>query len=107
MRVIGISMVLMAFVLVSCQRKEAKVDYKLSDEQLTHLMYDVQLSDAAIMGTSGLHADTLKELFWTRLTKTYGLSRSEIRSEIEKLETDPQKMKTVFDSIKVWSDTIK
>jgi len=42
-----------------------------------------------------------------RLTTVYGLSRAEIKAEIEKLESDPERMKAVFDSIKVWSDTIK
>ena len=92
---------------MSCQKKEVKVEYKLSNQQLTRLMYDVQLGEAAMSGVTTERGDTLKELLWTRLTTVYGLSRAEIKAEIEKLESDPERMKAVFDSIKVWSDTIK
>ncbi len=97
----------LSLVLLSCKKQGTPVEYKLSDEQLTHLMYDVQLSDAAITSVSGVHGDTLRELFWNRLSTIYGLSEADIKSEIQKLESDPDKMKSVFDSIKVWSDTIK
>ena len=107
MRVIFISIILACLSFMSCQKKEVKVEYKLSDEQLIRLMYDVQLSEAALSGVTTERGDTLKEIFWTRLMTVYGLSKSEIKTEIEKLESDPEKMKTVFDSIKVWSDTIK
>lgn len=107
MRALFMTIFLLGFVLVSCKNQEVKVEYKLSDQQLTRLMYDLQWTDATITSISGQKADTLKELFWTRLTTIYGLSRSEIKSEVQKLESDPEKLKTVFDSIKVWSDTIK
>jgi hypothetical protein len=98
---------LMIILIFSCDKKEKKIEYKLSDDQLTHMMYDIQVSDAAIMGVTGTHGDTLRDIFWNRLTTIYGLSKEEIRSEVAKLESDPEKMKTVFDSIKAWSDTIK
>src|SRR5678809_722349 len=107
MRVILMCILFSTLVLFSCKKQIVRMNYKLNDEQLTHLMYDVQLSDAAIMGVSGHNADSLKTLLWTRLTTSYGLSRADIKSEIEKLQSDPEKMKAVFDSIKVWSDTIK
>ena len=107
MRVILLGILFSVLVLGACKKKIVRMDYKLNDDQLTHLMYDVQLSDAAIMGVSGHSADSLKTLLWTRLTTSYGLSKADIKSEIEKLQSDPEKMKTVFDSIKVWSDTIK
>jgi len=95
------------FILFACGKKTKQVEYRLSDDKLTHLMYDVQVADAAITGSTGHHADTLRELMWTRLTTIYGLSEKEIKAEIIKLEADHEKMKTVFDSIKVWSDTIR
>jgi len=107
MRVAFISILLAGLFILSCQKKEVKVEYKLSDEQLTHFMYDIQLGEAALSGVTTERSDTLKELLWTRLMTVYGLSRAEIKAEIEKLESDPEKMKAVFDSIKVWSDTIK
>jgi len=107
MRVIFFTIMLAGLSFLSCQKKEVKVEYKLSDEQLARLMYDVQLSEAAITGVTTERGDTLKDIFWTRLMTVYGLSKPEITAEIEKLESDPEKMKAVFDSIKVWSDTIK
>ena len=97
----------LSLCLLACEQKAKQVEYRLSDDQLTHLMYDIQLADAAITGATGKNADTLRELMWTRLITIYGLSEKEIKSEIRKLEGDPEKMKTVFDSIKVWSDTIR
>ena len=97
----------LSIFLLACEKKAKQVEYRLSDDKLTHLMYDVQLADAAITGATGHNADTLRELMWTRLTTIYGLSEKEIKSEINKLQTDPGKMKTVFDSIKAWSDTIR
>ena len=93
--------------LFACEKKTKQIEYRLSDDKLTHLMYDVQIADAAITGATGHQADTLRELMWNRLTTIYGLSEKEIKSEINKLQTDPEKMKTVFDSIKAWSDTIR
>jgi hypothetical protein len=107
MRVVIISIVMTGLLIMSCQKKDMKMEYKLSDEQLTRLMYDVQLSEAAITGVTTERGDTLKELLWTRLTTVYGLSKAEIEKEIEKMESDPEKMKAVFDSIQAWSDTIK
>jgi hypothetical protein len=93
--------------LLSCGKKQAGSTYRLNDPELTRLMYDVQLADIAIASSAGQHGDTLKDLLWQRLTTIYGLSKEEIKTEIRKLESDPEKMKMVFDSIKVWSDTIK
>jgi hypothetical protein len=107
MKMHALILFLVAAFLFSCDKKEKKVEYRLSDDQLTHMMYDIQVSDAAIMGITGNSADTLREIFWTRLSTIYGLTREEIKSEVDKLQADPAKMKIVFDSIKVWSDTIK
>jgi len=94
-------------LLLACHKKEKKITYKLSDRQMTQLVYDVQLSDAVIINVAGGHGDSLKAKFFERLTTVYGLSREEIKAEIQKLESDPDRMKAVYDSIKVWSDTIK
>ncbi|HEX5112725.1 MAG TPA: hypothetical protein VFV79_07755 [Saprospiraceae bacterium] len=106
MNFLSLSLIL-SLSLLACEKKPKPVEYRLTDDKLTHLMYDVQYADAAITGASGKSADTLRELLWTRLTTIYGLSEKEIKSEINKLQTDPEKMKIVFDSIKAWSDTIR
>ena len=92
---------------VSCKQDKVKIDYRLDDEKLIQLMYDVQWSDAAIANLSKARQDSLRSLFWSKLTTIYGMTEEEIKDEIYKLETDPEKMKMVFDRIKGMSDTIK
>ena len=92
--------------LVACQSPEANVKYTLSDEQLSHLMFDLQLSEVAISEVTGGARDTLSELFWLRLTEVYKLSKPELTEEIRKLETDPVKMKEIMDQVQVMSDSI-
>ena len=94
-------------ISISCKKEKVKVDYKLDDERLIQLMYDVQWSDAAIANLSKARQDSLRDLFWSKLTTIYGLTEEEIKAEVHKLETDPEKMKMVFDRIKEMSDTIK
>ena len=107
MRIRPVILCWLGILFFSCNKKEKIVEYRLSDDKLTHLMYDIQVADAAISGVTGNNADTLRDLMWARITTIYGLSEKEIKAEIAKLEADPEKMKTVFDSIKVWSDTIR
>ncbi|HEY3386574.1 MAG TPA: hypothetical protein VGK46_08700 [Saprospiraceae bacterium] len=92
--------------IFACQPPEANVKYTLSDEQLSHLMFDLQLSEVAISEVTGGARDTLSELFWLRLTEVYKLSKSELTEEIRKLETDPVKMKEIMDQVQVMSDSI-
>ena len=98
---------LIFLLLVSCKKQEVKVDYRLDTEQLIQLMYDVQWSDAAIANLTPERKDSLRTLFWGKLTTIYGLTENEIKDEIHKLESDPVTMKLVFDRIKEMSDTIK
>jgi len=95
-------------MFVACEQKTtANVKYTLSDEQLSHLMFDLQLSEVAVSEVTGKARDTLSELFWLRLTEVYKLSKPELTKEIRKLETDPVKMKEVMDKVQVMSDSIR
>lgn len=98
---------LFILLLISCKKQEVKVDYRLDTEQLIQLMYDVQWSDAAIANLTTERKDSLRTVFWEKLTTIYGLTEKEIKEEIHKLESDPVTMKLVFDRIKEMSDTIK
>ena len=93
-------------LFVACEQKATNVKYTLSDEQLSHLMFDVQLGEVAISEVTGGARDTLSELFWLRLTEVYNLSKPELTEEIRKLESDPVKMKEIMDQVQVMSDSI-
>jgi hypothetical protein len=99
--------VIILLLLFSCKKQKVIVDYRLDTEQLIQLMYDVQWSDAAIANLSPERKDSLRTLFWEKLTTIYGMTEEEIKNEIHKLESDPETMKLVFDRIKEMSDTIK
>jgi hypothetical protein len=106
MRRAAMMLVMLVMVLAACQPKEINVKYTLSDEQLSLLMFDIQLSEIAVDEVTGSARDTLNELFWKRLTEVYKLSKPEIVDEIRKLETDPEKMKAIMDQVQVLSDSI-
>ena len=93
-------------LFVACEQKVANVKYTLSDEQLSNLMFDLQLSEVAISEVTGGARDTLSELFWLRLTEVYKMSKPELTEEIRKLESDPVKMKEIMDQVQVMSDSI-
>jgi len=96
------------FVALSgCQPKETNVKYTLSDEQLSRLMFDLQLSEVAVSEVEGAARDSLRDLFWLKLTEIYKMSKPELTEEIRKLETDPVKMKVIMDQVQVMSDSIR
>lgn len=91
----------------SCKPPDSNVNYRLSDEQLARLMFDIQLSEVSLSEVSGERQDSLKELFWLRFAEVYKLNTAEITEEIRKLENDPEKMKVVLDRVQALSDEIK
>lgn len=98
---------ILLMLVTGCKPAEAKVEYKLKDQQLTHLMYDIQLSEITLSELPPPQRDSLKDLFWLRMTEIYKLSEHEIRSEVDKLESDPAKMKMIIDQVKEVSDSIR
>lgn len=92
--------------IAGCKPQQAKVNYTLSDEQLSRLMFDVQLSDVALSEVEGQQQDSLKALLWLRLTEVYKQTVPELEDQIRKLEIDPEKMKHIMDQVQVLSDSI-
>ena len=92
--------------LVSCESGKRDVKYLLTDEQLSSLMFDVQLSEVALAEVTEERQDSLRELFWLRFTEVYKHSVPEIKEEIRKLEEDPEKMKVIMDQVQVLLDSI-
>ena len=101
-----VGLLLAVLVFVGCESGRRDVKYLLTDEQLSSLMFDVQLSEAALAEVSGEKQDSLRELFWLRFTEVYKHSVPEIKEEIRKLEEDPEKMKAIMDSVQIMLDSI-
>ncbi len=94
-------------ILLGCYSQDANVKYTLSDEQLSRLMFDIQLSEVALSEVEGGKADSLKTIVWLRLTEIYKHTEPEIKEEIHKLENDPEKMKLIMDKVQAISDSIQ
>ncbi len=103
----GIVWVFFVILISGCTPAKEKVQYKLDDEQLAKLVLDIQLSDVMMQSISPPKQDSLRDLFWLRLTEVYKLSESDIKAEIEKLESDADKMKEIINRSKAISDSIR
>jgi len=101
------SLAIFLLLVYSCKSTESNVNYRLSDEQLARLMFDIQLSEVALSEVSGERQDSLKNLFWLRFAEVYKLSTAEMTEEIRNLEDDPEKLKVVLDRVQALSDEIK
>lgn len=93
--------------IFGCASPSANVNYSLSDEQLSRLMFDLQLSDVILSEATGATKDSLSDAFWLRLTEIYKLSKPDLTEEVRKLEMDPEKMKVIMDQVQVLSDSIR
>ncbi|HZV69431.1 MAG TPA: hypothetical protein VFG10_07805 [Saprospiraceae bacterium] len=92
-------------IMVSCQ--SSKYDFKLSDEQLAHLVLDLQLAEVALMDMSAQQQDSIKLFFEKKLEEIYHLPYSELKNEIDLLQTDPKKLKMTIDRAKQMADSIQ
>lgn len=102
---VGVLMAVLVFM--SCESGKRDVKYLLTDEQLSSLMFDVQLSEVALAEVTEAKQDSLRELFWLRFTEVYKHSIPDIKEEIRKLEEDPEKMKVIMDQVQVMLDSIQ
>lgn len=96
----------MLICIMACE-SDVKKDHKLSDEQLTSLMLDLHIAEAVLPEFDKLHQDSISDLYWDKMTLVYGLSEMELRKEIELLESDAEKFKTILDQVKIMADSIK
>ena len=94
-------------MLLACGTKDSNVKYMLTDEQLSRLMFDIQLSEVALAEVEGGKEDSLRTLVWLRLTEIYKRTEPEIKEEIRKMESDPGKMKIIMDKVQAISDSIQ
>jgi len=95
-----------ALLFTGCSTRKVDVKYLLSDEQLSRLMFDVQLSEVALGEVTEGKQDSLRDIFWLRFAEVYKHSRPELAEEIRKLEEDPDKMLLIMDRVQVMLDSI-
>ena len=98
------------FMLIStfgCGDEKPKIEYTLTDEQLSNLMYDLYFSEALLMGHGGERRDTVRTVFWERMTEVYNMDEAALRAEIEKLKSDPEKLKMLFDRVQQEVDSLQ
>lgn len=105
-RAISILCVLL-ILLGSCSRQKSNVNYTLTDDQLAHLMFDLQFSEVALAEVTGGKQDSLKDLFWLRYAEIYKQPKVALEAEIRKLETDPDKLKEIMERVQVLSDSLR
>ena len=98
---------LMLLSLLSCKKPELKVEYKLTNEQLAHLMLDLQFSEATLSDFSKAKQDSLKGLYFHQFSQLYKLSEEDIKEEVRLLEEDPEKLKLILDRVKILADSLR
>jgi hypothetical protein len=103
-------MALLILILISigaCKKPETKAVSRLTDEQLAHLMLDLQFSEATLPEFSRERQDSLKELYFRQFSSIFKLSAEEIKEEVRNLEDDPDKLKMIFDRVKILADSLR
>ncbi len=97
-----------AFLIsTSCAPKTPEFVYKLTNEQLSNLMLDMQLTDVALGEVNGLERDSLQVAFRTSLEEVYGLPILVLANEIKNLESDPEKLLLVMNRVQILLDSIR
>lgn len=104
-KILFFSFIVMLF-LTSCKDK-VKNEYRLTDEELANLMLDMHYADALLADLSHEQRDSISVLYWKRMMELYDLSEAEIRDEIKKLESEPEKMKVILGRVKEMADSIQ
>lgn len=104
----AISLLCLVVILsAGCGRKKSNVNYTLTDDQLAHLMFDLQFSEVALAEVSGGKQDSLKDIFWLRYVEIYKQPKTDLEEEIRKLEADPDKLKEIMERVQVLSDSLR
>ena len=93
-------------LFVSCLSAE-KQTYKLSDDQLARVLYDIHYADVTLPSLTKLQQDSVKRLYWNQMEEVYKMSEAEIREEIKKLESEPEKFKIIIGHVKAMADSIQ
>lgn len=90
----------------SCSPAE-KQTYKLSDDQLAKVLFDIHYADVMLPSFTIAQQDSLRQIYWKHMEEIYKLSEAEIREEINKLESEPEKFKIIIGEVKAMADSIQ
>ena len=96
----------MCCLYLSCDKAE-KQTYKLSDEQLARVLFDIHFADVMLPSLTMTQQDSVAEIYWDRMADIYKMPEAEIRAEIEKLESEPEKLKLILVRVKSMADSIQ
>ena len=96
----------LCILFVSCSHAE-KPTYKLSDEQLAKVLFDIHYADVMLPSFTIAQQDSIKQIYWKRMEEIYKMPESEIREEIKKLESEPEKFKLIIGHVKAMADSIQ
>ena len=105
MKLNSIVVSIVILMLTACSSSN-KNEFKLTDEQLAHLMFDVQLAETTLSDLSPTQKDSIKILFDKKLAEVYKLSDADLKSEVDHLQSDPEKLKWVVNRVKLMADSI-
>lgn len=84
-----------------------KQNYQLTDEELSLLLFDIHYADVVLPGLSRQQQDSIKIIYYEQLSKIYDMSVEELKKEISKLESEPEKMKIILGRVKQLADSIQ
>ena len=101
---------LKAFILLilflAC-KEQSTYDYRLTDDKLARLLFDIHFADVILTGHTQEQRDSIMNTYWNKLEETYALSEPEIRDEIARLESDPEKLVVILGKVRVMADSIQ
>lgn len=95
------------FSSIACNFAAEKKSSGISDEEIANIMLDIHFADALLAEFSVEQRDSISAIFWQRMTQLYGMSEKEIREEVTRLESDPEKMKLIMGRVKEMADSIQ
>lgn len=99
-----IIIVMVAFL--SCESPVKEVN-RMSEEQLALVMFDMHIADVMLAGMTFQQQDSIRKLYWTKMEERYKLPEEELKHEIQKLESQPEKFKVVLGRVKQMIDSIQ
>ncbi len=101
----GFYLLLLVTTIIACT-SPTKVVYRLTDDELAHLMLDMHLADVILHELPKGQRDSIQAIYWVKMKEVYKLSEEEIRDEIAKLETEPEKLKLILGHVKQVADSL-
>src|SRR5687767_787387 len=65
-------------LIIACGSTEKKT-YKLTDEELAHLLFDIHFADVILTDITPEQKDSLETVYWKKMSEIYDMSKEEIR----------------------------